>query len=568
MNFNRQTYKIVLIVAIALVLGVLWSKWDAKYGDQSPAASQGQTQTANANSQVPNLAVKTQTASSAASTDTGSVQPVSLKLAKQMDADGETVTVNTGLLNLSINLEGGNLVKATLPKFATSIKDKTPVQLFSNKVDEFYVAQSGLVGKGTDKLTFKAKQEHYQMGANKKLIVDLYAQTKNGLLIDKQYTFYSDRYLVSVDYKITNKGSKTWDGRFYGQLLRVPPKKHKHSLLSSYTTFTGAAVSTTDEHFEKLSFSDMADTNFQQTTSGGWAAMVQHYFMSAWIPVKAQQNEIYSRVFGNQTYGIGIANPAISVDPGKTVTTGAQLYVGPTESHRLEAIAPYLNLTVDYGWLWFISEFLFFVMAHIYQLVGNWGVSILLVTLLIKIVFYPLSAKSYRSMAKMRMLQPKMKMLKEQHGSDKQALGRATMELYRSEKVNPLSGCLPILIQIPVFIGLYWMLMASVELRQAPFIFWIKDLSVHDPYYVLPILMGLSMFVQQRLNPPPPDPTQAKVMMALPVVFTVLFLGFPAGLVLYWLCNNCVSILQQWYVLKKCEKEGLGGHHKGKKGKK
>lgn len=555
---NKQITKIILVVAIALVLGVLWSKWDAKYEQTNISTTQNNTQSGhvdtNKPTQVPDLSLNSSNSHAVAKSKSSA--PISLNQAG--DSSGKTVSVNNGLMLLKINLDGGNVVSAKLLKYSKSLQDSAPVHLMSTKKNDFYVAQSGLVGKGfnNQKIKYTAKQSSYTLGDKNKLTINLYAKTSNGLIVEKQYTVHKGRYLVDVNYKVTNNSSKTWHGRFYGQLLRVPPTKHRHGILSSYTSFTGAVVSTPSEHFSKLTFSDIANSNYQQTADpGGWAAMVEHYFTSAWVPTHKQKTEVYSRVFGSNTYGVGIANPTISIAPGKTNTTGAQLYIGPGVSSRLEAVAPYLNLTIDYGWLYFISEFLFFLMTHIYQLVGNWGVSIILVTILIKAVFYPLSAKSYRSMAKMRMLQPKMKALKEQFGSDKQAMGKATMELYRKEKVNPLSGCLPILIQIPVFIALYWMLMASVELRQAPFIFWIKDLSVHDPYYVLPILMGLSMFVQQRLNPPPPDPTQAKVMMMLPVVFTVLFLGFPSGLVLYWLCNNCISILQQWYVLRKVERE-------------
>ncbi len=299
----------------------------------------------------------------------------------------------------------------------------------------------------------------------------------------------------------------------------------------------------------------MQEKNLNQTIQDGWAAMIQHYFISAWVPAKSATSTYYSRVTPNGLYAIGMLSHPMSVAPGSKVTTEAKLYTGPAIASLLDKTAPGLRLTIDYGWFWFISDIIFWMMQHIYDVVGNWGWSIVIVTVIIKLLFYQLSAKSFRSMSAMKKLQPKIEMLKERYGDDKQKLTQATLELYRQEKVNPMSGCLPILIQIPVFIALYWVLVESVQLRQAPFIFWIHDLSQQDPYYVLPVLMGISMFIQQRLNPPPPDPLQAKVMMMMPVVFTVLFANFPSGLMLYWFVNNTLSFMQQWYVMQRLDKE-------------
>jgi YidC/Oxa1 family membrane protein insertase len=288
---------------------------------------------------------------------------------------------------------------------------------------------------------------------------------------------------------------------------------------------------------------------------GGWAAMIQHYFISAWIPAQTATSHYYSKVTPSGLYVIGMIGEPLTVAPGATVTTGATLYTGPAIADLLEKAAPGLKLTIDYGWFWFISDIIFWMMQKIYEFVGNWGWSIVLVTLIIKLLFYKLSDKSYRSMSKLKKLQPRMEALRERFGNDRQKLTQATLDLYRQEKVNPMSGCLPIIIQIPVFIALYWVLVESVQLRQAPFIFWIHDLSKADPYYVLPILMGASMFLQQRLNPPPPDPTQAKVMMLMPFVFMVLFANFPAGLMLYWFVNNTLSFLQQWHIMHQINKD-------------
>lgn len=560
--WNTQNIKLVLIICIVGLLALLIHRWDEKYGETNQT-----TQTTQMTSVAPNLTSQTDTSAVEGSNlDTAisnNTEIATRSLQKQFYAAGSLINIKTDLIQAQINLEGGNLIQVNLLNYPTSTDNKTPITLFNTAPDSFYIAQSGLIGKGlpTDgPLVFKASQTSYTETPGKTLTVNLIYDSQQGLEITKQYIFEPGQYLIKVNYLIHNKTGMPWEGRFYGQLLRIPPSSQEHNILMSYSTFTGAAYSSVGTRFEKLSFKDLAENNLKEFTSEGWIAMVQHYFISAWIPSNTLNNLIYTRQLENNVYSVGVANPVLTIPTGQTASTGANLYVGPTLSNQLEAAAPNLNLTVDYGWLWFISELLFWVMTHIQHYVGNWGISIIAVTVLIKLVFYPLSSKSFRSMAKMRMLQPKLQELKTRYGNDRQALGKATMELYQKEKVNPLSGCLPILIQIPVFIALYWMLMASVELRQAPFIFWIKDLSVHDPYFVLPILMGLSMFLQQRMNPTPTDPTQAKVMMALPIVFTVLFMGFPAGLVLYWLVNNCVGVLQQWYVLKKVKHENKTHH--------
>lgn len=316
-------------------------------------------------------------------------------------------------------------------------------------------------------------------------------------------------------------------------------------------SYTGASYSVPGQYkYKKVSFKDMEKNNLNADANGGWIAMQQHYFLSSWIPAKEAKNTIYTRASSGD-YSIGSVSQAIQVKPGQSQNVSAGLYVGPENTEVLQGIAPGLDLTVDYGWLWFLSSILFSIMKAIHSVVGNWGWAIVLVTVLIKLAFYRLSASSYKSMAGMRKLQPKLQALRERYGDDKAKLSQATMELYRAEQVNPLGGCLPILVQIPVFIALYWVLLESVELRQAPFIFWIKDLAAADPYHVLPIIMGATMLIQQKLNPAPPDPTQAKVMMFLPVLFTALFWSFPAGLVLYWIVNNTLSILQQWYITRK-----------------
>jgi YidC/Oxa1 family membrane protein insertase len=543
MDFQKYL-RIALLVILAILFSVLWIRWQQKYDITPPQTVQ--TQQAATSGQTPNLSVTTPGSNATTAGNT----TVTAGITQSSDS---IVTVTTDVLKTTIDLQGGNIISTQLLDYPDTLHSQTPFTLLSDNADQYYVAQSGLIGAGLPStlLPFKTGEMTYTLNnRNQNQIVVSLTWQGNGLQLVKTYTFTKGKYDIAVNYHVTNLSAQPWQGRFYGQLLRTPVIE-EHSLLASYTTFTGAAMSTPADHYQKFKFTDLAEEDINQSAQGGWIAMVQHYFISAWVPDQQQTTQYYSQVYQNNTYGVGVSNPVITVPAKGQADTGATLYIGPAISDLLKPVAPYLNLTIDYGWLWFISIAIFWIMSTIHHFLPNWGVAIILVTILIKIIFYPLSEKSYRSMARMRQLQPKLKALKERFGDDKQKMGRATMELYREEKVNPLSGCLPMLVQIPVFIGLYWMLMESVELRQAPFMLWIHDLSQRDPYFVLPILMGLSMFIQQRLNPPPPDPMQAKVMMFLPVIFTAMFLSFPAGLVLYWLVNNVVSILQQWYVMRK-----------------
>jgi YidC/Oxa1 family membrane protein insertase len=316
--------------------------------------------------------------------------------------------------------------------------------------------------------------------------------------------------------------------------------------------YLGAALTTKEDRYKKISFSDLEDEAYKSVQDGGWAAMLQHYFLSAWVPSQETQHT-YNGRFVKGNYVFGFYDAPMSIAAGDTGNIGAQLYVGPKDQERLETIAPNLNLTVDYGILWFIAQPLFWLLEFIHGFVGNWGVAIILLTVIIKAAFFKLSATSYRSMANMRKVAPKMAEIKEKFGDNREKLGQEMMKLYKEEKINPLGGCLPILVQMPVFISLYWVLMESVELRQAPFFFWIRDMSVMDPYFILPLIMGASMFIQMKLNPTPPDPMQARVMQFMPVIFTVFFLWFPAGLVLYWVVNNVLSIAQQYVITKQIE---------------
>lgn len=473
---------------------------------------------------------------------------------------GELIHVKTDLLDVTLDTHGGDILGLKLLAYPETLNSPNPFLLLNNDPKSRYIAESGLLGlQGPDtkssQATYTVSQSQFALEAGKDQLIVPLVWEKDGLKITKEFIFKRNSYQVDVRYQIDNQSSQPWQGSLYAQLLRTDDPPENHGGVVNLTTFFGAAVSTTDKPFQKVTFKEMREANVNKTTKNGWAAMMQHYFISAWIPDREVTSTYYSRVQPNGLYSIGLINAPITVAPGTTAQTSAKLYSGPTIAEYLDQAAPNLDLTIDYGLFWFFSVAIFWMMQKIYNVVGNWGWSIVIVTVFIKLAFYKLSAKSYRSMSGLKALQPRIELLKERFGDDKQKLTQATLELYRQEKVNPMSGCLPILIQIPVFIALYWVLVESVQLRQAPFILWIHDLSQPDPYYILTLLMGASMYLQQRLNPPPPDPMQAKIMSFMPLVFMVLFRNFPAGLMLYWFVNNTLSFLQQWYIMQKLNKE-------------
>jgi len=545
--------KTALYVALAIIAFLLFSTWQREHVVKPKPATMQPVVGQATPSVVPQSVVPSASATAAAKRQPGA----------QLEQGKRLIRVRTDVLDISIDPHGGNIVQAGLPKYPlTQQQLNVPMSILSQQPATYYVAQSGLTGhQGPDtrkgQVTYAAKKTSYQLlpGQNQ-LQVNLSWTSPAGIAFVKTYIFQRDKYVVGVQYQVHNRSSKTWRGHMYGQIQRKQPAKQGG--LFHLHTFRGAALSTTSKTYDKLSYKDMREQNVNKQSQGGWLAMQQRYFLSAWVPEAKSVNHYYTQVGQNQLYTIGFLGPQLTVPAGKAATTHAQFYVGPEISKRLNAISPHLGLTVDYGWLWIISGAIFWVMAKIYSVIGNWGWSIVIVTILIKLIFYKLSETSYRSMAKLRILSPKMKQLKERFGDDKQKLSKATMELYRKEKVNPLGGCLPMIIQIPFFIALYYVLIESVQLRQAPFIFWIHDLAVRDPYFILPLLMGVSMFAQQRLTPTmSADPTQAKIMMLMPVIFTVFFASFPAGLVLYWLTNNVSSFLQQWLIIKRMEKADL-----------
>ena len=507
----------------------------------------------------------TSTAAAAAASDLPAV-PTDTQAARQTPASSvgsspaNTVQVYSDTLQFTIDLVGGDVIRVALPKFRADIDDPdTPFVLLESNPQRTYVAQSGLIGaNGIDsngRARFSATQRRFDLGDADTLQIDLRWEGSGDVEVVKRFTVSRGSYVIDVDYLISNKGSERWQGNLFGQIKRDgSPAPQSGNSGMGMQPFLGAATTTPDDRFLKFDFEDMREDPFRAQLSGGWIAMIQHYFLSAWIPNPDKTHTFSTRVTDGGFNIAGFVSPGIAVDPGNTAQTGARFYAGPKDQYSLEKISPYLELSVDYGWLWWIAQPLFWLLTKIHALVNNWGVAIILLTVLIKAAFFQLSATSYKSMAKMRQVQPRMQAIREEYADDKQKQSQAMMDLYRKEKINPMGGCLPILVQMPVFIALYWVLLESVELRHAPFMLWITDLSVMDPYYVLPLLMGGSMWFMQKLNPPPPDPMQAKIMQWLPVIFTFFFLWFPAGLVLYWVVNNLLSMAQQWVITRQIER--------------
>jgi YidC/Oxa1 family membrane protein insertase len=473
---------------------------------------------------------------------------------------GKRVHVETDLFEAEIDTVGGDLRIVGLRTYPDSIQQSNqPFQLMKDNGSEVFIAQSGLVA--LDNLPapnhyaqFAADQTEYRLSDGQEMLeVRLYWVDATGIKVTKNYKFKRGSFLIELNQIVENSSGADWRGRQYRQFQRTPPETTSSYFSSGVVTYTGAVISSSEKRYEKISFEDIAKKELSKSTKDGWIAMIQHYFLSAWIPNAGEVNDFYTRVTNGNHYLLGMRSSIQNIHSGESGNFSTKLYVGPKLPDVLERIAPNLQLTVDYGVLTIIAEPLFWLLKSMHILIGNWGWAIIFLTITIKLGFYKLSETSYRSMANMRRLAPELARIKNLYSDDKQRMNQEMMTLYKKEKVNPLGGCLPILVQIPVFIALYWVLVESVQLRQAPFMLWIKDMSVPDPYYFLPLIMGGTMLVQQKLSPSPPDPVQAKVMMALPIVFTLMFLWFPAGLVLYWVVNNMLSIAQQWIITKRVE---------------
>ena len=474
---------------------------------------------------------------------------------------GKVIRIKSDVIEAEVNTIGGDINYLAFLKHPDT-QDKTkPLVLFQRgKETHNYVAQSGLLGMGlpNHNSLFTAEQDHYEFVNNEELLqVRLKTNNESGLKVVKVITFKRGSYLIEVGYEFENTSSKVADVSSYFQLVRDSQELEGSSVF--LPTYTGAAVYTDKEKFKKVAFSDIEQnkTEYPSQAQDGWIGLLQHYFVAAWLPKEGTDREYFTRKLDGDAYAMGVILPGLSIKPGEKTTLGTTLYAGPAES-GLDKVAPGLGLTVDYGWLTILAVPLFWAMTLFHSWTGNWGVAIILLTILIKLLFFPLSAASYLSMAKMRLVAPKLEKIKLQYAGDREKLNRAMMDLYKTEKINPLGGCLPMLVQIPVFIALYWSILASVEMRYAPFFGWITDLSASDPYYILPIIMGLSMVIQMRLNPKPPDPMQAKLMQIMPIVFSITFFFFPAGLVLYSVVNNILSIGQQWFITRSTEAQSKG----------
>jgi len=547
MDFQRY----ILIAAIAVLSFMLMTEW-VHFRQQpanQPAAVAEQTAPASADASLPEAPAAT-----AQDIPNGATAADSKPAANNQ----RYVDVGTDSLNVRIDLQGGDIVYVSLPQQSASLDtpDK-PFILLSQNEPRTFIAQSGLIGvdANTARAFYHADATSYRLGDKDTLVVALTYKNEQQIDVTKSFTFHRGKYLIDVDYQVQNQGDKPWQGTLFGQLKRdSSPDPSVSTGGLGISSYLGAAVHLPDSPYHKLPFKDMADKPFKQQIQGGWIAIVQHYFVSAWIPDAQNQNN-FSTIANNGMHLARFTGPTQTVAPGATAHFDAQLYTGPKDQYRLREISPGLDLTVDYGWLWWIAQPLFWLLTKIHGLLGNWGWSIMVLTLLVKAAFFWLNAKAYTSMANMRRVQPKLVEIRERYADDRQKQSQEMMNLYKTEKINPLGGCLPVVVQMPVFLSLYWVLLESVELRHAPWILWIKDLSAMDPYLILPVLMGVSMFFQQRLNPPPPDPMQAKVMQWMPLIFTFFFLWFPAGLVLYYVVNNILSIAQQYIITRRIERK-------------
>jgi YidC/Oxa1 family membrane protein insertase len=544
--------RLILLVALAFVLLLIWQAWQQDYAPPQAARTtpEGETTQAPTGRAPDSGDVPTAPAQSP-----GSV-PSAARASPGLPR-GQRIHVRTDLIHSEIDTHGGDLRRVDLLAYPEAIDSpEEPFRLMEDAPDRVFIAQSGLIaqsGPTVDHNTrYEAEGTEYLLGDRDSITVPLTTTTEQGLQVEKVYTFRRNSYVIELVHRVRNATDTDWTGRQYLQLQRSPPSEAEKSRF--IYTYDGGAVWSPEDHYQKIKYPNMEGEPFGRTITDGWGAIIQHYFVGAVIPARDQANHFFARQLSNGRYALGHITPPTVVPAADSAEFDTSLFVGPKEQDRMAAAAQGLELSVDYGYLTFIAQPLFWLLNQINRLFHNWGWSIIVLTILIKLAFYKLSETSYRSMANMRKLAPRLQELKDKFGDNKQLLNQKMMELYKTEKINPLGGCLPILIQIPVFIALYWVLLESVEMRQAPWILWIDDLSAKDPYFVLPILMGITMVVQQRLNPAPMDPVQQKIMMVLPLVFTVFFAFFPAGLVLYWFVNNLLSIAQQWVITRRIEK--------------
>ena len=562
--------RFVLIVALAMIMVLLWQAWQMDYGPKPVLAQAESSATSDVKEDLP---VDAKTAESTQSST--NQQPAAIS-APTISAS-EVVTVKTDVIALEIDMRGGTLQNLDLLDYPVerentvvnalrklvgltpAEKNHSPVRLFNNSPEKLFIAQSGLIPVNGSAATadhhtiYTSQAGRYELlEGQDSLMIPITWSDNNGMEVTKTFIIKRGSYEVTVNQTVKNNTGKDWSGRQYSQLLRVPLNENQGNMLTSgMRAYSGGVVYTDKEKYKKIDYDDMVEANLDVATKGGWAAMIQHYFASAWIPPQDQENHYYTKHLKDDRYVIGSYSPTVTIANNAEAQFQSRLFSGPKIQPIMEKIAQGLELTVDYSVLTFIGKPIYWLLNKIHGFTNNWGFAIIGVTLCIKLLMFPLTQASFISMAKLRKVQPRLKELQERFADDRQRFNTEMMALYKKEKVNPLGGCLPIFLQIPVFMSLYWVLSETVEFRQAPFMLWIQDLSVMDPFFVLPLVMGVTMKIQQGLNPPPIDPVQAKVLKMFPVLFTVFFLFFPAGLVLYWVVNNTLSILQQSYITKK-----------------
>ena len=536
----------LLVIALLFMSFIVYQQWQLDYHTPKPVVTE---QAKTAVSDVPSSANSNANA-----------------IVNETQTKGNVITLENDVFRLQINTVGGDVVGSELLKYDAELDSKTPFVLLQNTPQHTYVAQSGLIGKdGIDtksgRAVYQVEGSSFKLAEGQNELVVPFTFQRDGVTYRKVFVLKRGQYDVAVNYEISNQSDKAIEVEPYGQL--------RHSLVDSsgsvaMPTYTGGAYSSSETNYKKYSFSDMENANLSINTKAGWVAILQHYFVSAWIPNQDADNQLYTLTDkANNIGSIGYRGPVTVIQPNSTETLTSKLWTGPKLQNEMGEVANHLDLTVDYGWAWFIAKPLFWLLTFIQKLVHNWGLAIICVTLVVKAILYPLTKAQYTSMAKMRMLQPKLQEMRERFGEDRQRMSQEMMKLYKDEKVNPLGGCLPLLLQMPIFIALYWTFMEAVELRHAPFFGWIQDLSAQDPYYILPILMGASMFLLQKMSPTPvADPMQQKIMNFMPLIFMVFFLWFPAGLVLYWLVSNLITIIQQQLIYRGLEKKGLHTRHK------
>ena len=549
----QKIFRVMIIIAMLITAYLLILAWRDDYAD-APAVDAVPETSTSVGADIP-------ATTGAAGDIPAQTLPVDASaVAAAPETNTGLITVTTDRYDIKINPEGGDIVYAALKQYDATLNSEKPFVLLENNSGRVYVAQSGLIGpNGIDTAEGRAKYSHaannYVMEKGQQTLSVPLTYQKDGVTVTKTFTFTQDKYPIDISYQIQNASAKAWQGQMFAQLKRDdskdPGMSDKGAL--SMATYLGGAWGTPEDPYNKLKFGKFNDGELTTTSDEGWVGIVQHYFVSAWTPENFT-GKFFSRETGND-YFIGFNSQPVNVAPNKQITLNATLYAGPKVQSELKEVAVGLNQTVDYGLLWPISKILFAILDGIHKVIGNWGWSIILLTLLVKIALMWVSNKSYYSMAKMRAIAPRLAALKEEHGDDRMKMSQEMMAIYKEEKVNPMAGCLPILMQMPIFLALYWVLVESVELRHAPWILWIQDLSAMDPWFILPLLMGVSMFIQQQLNPQPADPMQAKVMKFLPIIFTAFMLFFPAGLVLYWTVNNLFSMTQQYIINRKVEEE-------------